>query len=321
MITPGPSGFVVPHPTRTEERFRALGTLDTNGTTTIRLPRRRPGQPAIVSRLIAAIPAAAGDVLQDTFTRVTANGWGTPSPLGPAYVILEGAAATFGTDGALANLLNPAGSANTNGIHSPVGLANVRASVRYALGGGPVAGWRIRLIARAAAGVNYYYVEGVTDGTPNIITVNLGKRVASVDTIIATAATAALAPPQPMVLTCLGSAISGSIGAVALATTDFTITAAGGVGAARVSTAVNQQVNYDDLSAAASAGSPIWDAYINDTGQLINLIDSSVDPVDRWIPQITNGQRLNPGEDLIVVPRSGVAGSGIIVTGSFVYST
>jgi hypothetical protein len=121
-----------------------------------------------------------------------------------------------------------------------------------------------------------------------------------------------------------GSTITGTVwagaepGAQATAI-DLDILTAGNVGATGEVAGVGGTIQWDNLEVTPEAGSPIWDAYVNDTGQLINLIDSSVTATDRWIPQITNGQRLNPGEQLVIAPRAGITGTQVIVTGSFVY--
>ena len=276
-----------------------------------------------MSRLLGAVPAAAGNVLEDPFTRVEANGWGTPSTIGPPYAVLGGNAADFsvnGTEGVIANV------ATLDTIASPLNLADVNAACRIFMGAAGVGGvGSHRLIVRAADASNYYYIElnyasfGATYNASN-----LGRRVAGVDTVL-------VAGPNPGVasvfvrLVATGSTITASLwtaseGAPFATAQDLALTAPGSVGASR-GAVINSTMSMDNLVVTSPGAIPIWDAYVNDSSQLINLIDSSVVPVDRWIPQITNGQRLNPGDELIVVPRSGQVGSQAIVTCSFVYST
>jgi len=323
----------VPTPTRTEEKIRQVATLDANGAATITLPRRRPGQPAIVSRLIGAIPASAADVLQDAFERtvlVAADTWGTPAPLGPAWVkiIDDGANQQYGV-GAPTFTAGRGGFATLDAvarqflIQAPVGVKDVDVFVRSLLGPLTAGAQGPGIAARLnAAGTLGYWMW--VDGT------NVSIRTGNPDglgTVLATVAKA-LAVPFNMRLNVVGSTISARAWAAAaieptawdLQVINLTLANTGGVGAwARITT--TNQYEFDDMIATSGIISPIWDAYIDSPSQLINIIDSSVTPTDRWIPQIVNGQRINPGEQLVIAPRSGQAGTQAVVTCSFVYAS
>jgi len=324
---------MIPAPTRTEERARGTAAIDANGEVSIRLPRRRPGQPCIVSRLIAAIPANSDNVLRDTFERVVAaGGWGTPD-VGQPYVVQQGTAAFYsvgvGLGGGGVGKISPVASGSRQTIASPIELRDVTA--RGTLQFIPVlaAGLRMGLTARQSDGFNYYYLVGIIGAAGTVTDIQLNKNVAGTATTLATLTLpTALAAPVFVRLDCVGSLISGSMWTTSepvspmVSVIDFELPGPGGVGAFLDFNAADTDTGeFDNFLAGSATIPPVWDAYVDSTEQLINLVDSSIVPVDRWIPQIVNGQRLNPGEDLIVNGREGTVGTQAVVTCSFVYST
>jgi len=117
---------MIPAPTRTEERARGTAVIDSNGEVSIRLPRRRPGQPCIVSRLIAAIPANSDNVLRDTFERVVAAG-------GCALAGLADAAAAGRSGGARVPIRTACGTRFTRLPQGPAASAGRRKADRRAV--------------------------------------------------------------------------------------------------------------------------------------------------------------------------------------------
>lgn len=317
----------VPAPTRTEERVRQLTTTDTDGAGIIKLPRRRPGQPCIVSRLIAAFTPVQNPILRDSFERlVAAGGWGNPN-VGPPYAVVSGTAANYDVAGGVGQITLPA-TLTRHAIASPVDLDEVSflGHVMSNTGFDPTTSF-MGLIARVAAGIDIYYaLEIRADG----LQLRLTKDIAGTITVLASITlAAALTFPVAMRLACSGDTVSGSAwndiepDPPMLAALDFDIPSSGGVGAfARSGVAAGSDVaTFDNFLVEDVTTGPIWDAYINDEAQLVNLIDSSVIHITPWIPQIVNGQRLNPSEELRIVLREGAPIREAVVTCSFVYST
>lgn len=313
----------IPSPQRTEERVRQLATLDATGTATIKLPRRRVGQPAIVSRMIAAVPAVSTAIARDSFNRaIAANGWGQ-ADLGGTWAIVIGTAANFRVTVASGGEFIGGGGEKVITLPGPLGDGNILLRINPNATSADAA----RVLARWASSTDGYFLRLSTAGGIGFPVIQVFRRLAGVDAAISGAsAGGALAAPYFVRFALAGSTLSGTIWnpsvsvepAPQVQAIDTTFPNPGLIG---VGSAGANNMNFDDYVVTGSLSSPIWDAYINDTAQLLNLIDSSVTPVDRWIPQITNGQRLNPGEELIIVPRGGVSGTQIVVTCSFVYST
>jgi hypothetical protein len=322
------SARLVPTPTRSEERVRQLGTLTSAGRAEIRLPRRRVAQPAIVSRLIAAVKAIDNPILDDNFERiVAAGGWGSPST-GPAYSLVTGTAADFSVPGNTGRISIPA-DLTRQAIESFVNVADVSFNgfIMSHSGFDPTTSF-MGLFARGVGGLFsdlYYAIEVRADG----VQVQLTKMLSGSRTVLATITPAVpLTFPVALNITCVGFLITGSAWNTAqpdppmLSAIDLDFPNSGSVGAFAQSgvAAGTDVVDFDNFLVNDVTPGPTWDAYIDNT-QLINIIDSSVVPVDRWIPQIVNGQRLNPGEQLIILPREGRGNEQVVVTCSFVYST
>lgn len=321
-----PSRYI-PRPARIEERVRVVATLDGNGAATIKLPRRRPAQPAIVSRLIAAIPTGTTQILLDTFTRVIANTWSSPD-VGAAYARL-GTGNTFDWDVAAGvGTYQQPGAGTGAQVSAPNAMLN--GNVIAQVSGGTATSFIGVCFRQQGAADTYYAVLARLVNTPpiQINGIEVIRRDAGVTTVIAGPnAVTAFNPPGLIRGVIDGTVITGQVWPVGSAepaaqinAIDLTYRTAGNVGAAGITAGAGDTLSWDNLVANATTASPIWDAYINSTDQLINLIDSSVIAIDRWIPQITNGQRLNPGEELIVAPRDGIPSTQAVVTCSFVYS-
>jgi len=73
----------------------------------------------------STITTASAPLMMDSFTRVVANGWGTPD-VGPAYVIISGVAASFSTNGSRGGILNTAAGQRMSIATGPI-LTNMLA--------------------------------------------------------------------------------------------------------------------------------------------------------------------------------------------------
>jgi len=323
---------LVPTPERTEERVRQLATVDANGRTTIRLPRRRVGQPCIVSRLIGATVAVTNPVLLDAFGRVVVNGWGSPDT-GPPYAVVEGAATDFGV-GSTAGVgsIFTTATGLRKSIASPIGVTDITLTGAQSVVGAFAR--QMGLMARVQGDPmidTYYCARCVMDAAGNTTAIRIEKSINGVGRTtlaIFTYPVALTAGLTQVRITCVGFTISASAwkdvepSNPQVSATDLDIPGAGGVGAfMNMNGADTSEGRFDNFLAESLQTGPIWDAYINSPDQLFNIVDSSIVPVDRWIPQIVNGQRLNPGEELVITSREGTPGTQAVVTCSFVYST
>jgi hypothetical protein len=120
-------------------------------------------------------------------------------------------------------------------------------------------------------------------------------------------------------LSIVGSRLEGSLWTTSepttpdMATSDLSITTAGGAGCGFVRNAVaNATIDFDNLTAAGAAPTPTWNAYVGPITELTNIVDSSISPLTRWVPQLVNGQRLFPGQILSIVASGAPAGSQLV---------
>jgi hypothetical protein len=337
---------MIPAPTRTEERVHGTGAFDANGEVTIRLPRRRPGQPAIVSRLIGATVEPDNPTVQDSFHRnVAEDGWGAPgdrpTDRGPPYIktLDDGADQKYGVNGQSGTMLNNTAVARNWQIYEPIDAFNFDAYIAEPAAGAVSANVRWIGITGRVFRTNFAAGEGYLlayDGAKLSLNAanafgfdDLPQGFGFMDTIgIVPAAFGGIG--IRLRFQCEGDTLRGKVWS-ATSTTEpvaWTIEATsliygqpGGVGVYWHANALILANSWDDFIVNVFQAPPIWDAYISDPDQLLNLIDSSVVPTSRWIPQIVNGQRLNPGEELVVIAREGTLGDQAVVTCSFVYST
>lgn len=309
-------------------RIRATTTTDANGrgVLTILIPGRGL-HPVRLERLIAAIDPQTGQALIDSFTRTIGGGgtsnWGTPD-LGPAYVVL-----TDKTSGAGFNVTGTEGQAQGVAqvtpmhIASPISRENVVFSGQWTAFNAAVAGNHFRLTARVKSATTYYALEGITNAVPQIATVNLVKRVAGVETIMATAAVGPLAFPVSCEFILAGTSLEGRVwvgaakpAAATVSTSDADITGTGSAGfAAQTEANISRLFNVDNFSVVGSQNVPSWFAYLNDPTFLTNIVEASPEPVNLWVPQIVNGQQFFPGDVLQIVGTGAPPSIQMISTG------
>jgi len=312
------------------ERVKAFGTYVGGSMEPIKVYTVRPGHPVTVSRLIVATNSFPGFMLLDQFERIVApGGWGSPN-VGLPYAVQEGAAADFQVNLGVGQIASGGGVARHSVSSDVAGFGPIDVSITGVItnvGAFPAASV-LGLTARQFLNL-YYEVFVRADGTQ----VSLGKYFAGTETVMATAALVpALAPPIHLRLTCTANTISGSAwsgvepSTPMLEAIDFDLLTTGGVGAlAQSSAAVAATAFFDTFVATAAPLLPIFDAYLGDPGikrgggaggstveasNLQNIIDSSIFPTNRWVPQVVNGQRLFPGDQLFIVGRTDVSTAG-----------
>ncbi len=127
--------------------------------------------------------------LTDTFTRVTANGWGTPDT-GPAYTLLGGVAANYATDGSVGT--NSCAANVAQNVVSNCAAANDQeATGRLRFGTMPVGGNATALVElRRAATPSDTYRATIVVTPAGVVQGNMIKRVANVQTTLVANTTA-----------------------------------------------------------------------------------------------------------------------------------
>lgn len=305
-----------PRRARTERpiltKFRTFATVDANGSAIMRVNAPRPGHPATISRLVAAVPIPSVQLLFDTFSRTIASpGWGTPN-VGPAWAIRENTVNTIDVNGTIGRLIEVTSTGLAH-VASPIASADVNFSgimptivTNAARGGG--------LSARVQAATNEgYWLE--VDGTDVVLRKGLGTGGA---TVLSTVAKALVAPVQ-MRLECIGTVIRGKAwtGAEPAASDVQSIDsdyANGGVGAwGNLDVGVAGTATFDSFEVTGSSITPTWNAYTNAVA-LENIIDSSSVPIARWVPSLVNGHRLEYGDTLFIEAAGGTPGTQAVVS-------
>lgn len=306
------------------QHVRQQGIFDSAGEVTIEVVPARPGRPVTLSRLVAAVGLGTSDVvLQDGFERVVATGWGTPD-IGEPWAAIEGAETDFNVSGTVGVI---EASTNQREIASGIDAADLDILVQHVNNGPGAANNFYRVIARLQSDETAYALTAISDASSAWTSLAIQTRNAGgvYSTIAVTVLPAAVDEGGGfMRFTLSGPNLSGSVwnavepAVPQVSAVDLSISAPGGVGVGSDLTAAVVS-SWDNLYVVTGGAAPIWDAFLNDSTQLQNLVDSSVDGTNRWIPQVVNGQRLEQGEKLIVVGRGGPPGQTAILSGYMVH--
>lgn len=281
------------------------------------------GARGIVTRLIASIVETGAAVLRDTFTRTVAAGnWGTPD-LGPAWVALE-EAGTLSVNGAR-GVCGPT-LVTRAAIASPIGLADME--LLFAVTNVEPLGSstdEVRALLRVQDAANYYWASWQP---PLTVTLQIGRRLAGVETVLATMTKDSVTVPFNIRASIIGNALamrawnlfSTEPAAPDLTTTDGNIAAAGGAGCGFTSPGAGASTwNIDELVAASGAAivpvNPSWRAFIGDLSNPTNLVDSSQGTLlSSWVPALVNGQPIFQGDVLTVVADGAPEGTEVALS-------
>lgn len=315
-----PARVIAPTPIR----LRTFAAADGTGVATARLILPRPplDRPGVIQRVQASTAQVLGStVLLDSFTTAVASGWGTPDT-GPAFSVFG--TNIFSVTVGIGRMGNPAGVSCA--VLSQVAMGDGNIFAVYQTAPAIALADAFRLYARATDQNNAYGLLVHQDATPQVISIDLIKRVAGVESVLASSAALTLPPPVNLRLTLLGTTISGTAwkgvepGPSAQAV-DASITAAGSVGAGRLlASATNTDL--DNMQATSTSVAPTWDAYLGPVGQSVdppNLVDSSApNTQNRWIPTLATGQQFFATQELGIVARGLPQGAQIVVAGTFI---
>lgn len=203
---------------------------------------------------VKLITGATGitDSVSDTFTRVTANGWGT-ADTGGAWSILAGTTADFSTSGTYGvHTQSTTGAAHITGLTAPgadvdilCDIATDALATGASLFGGPCA----RLINN-----NDFYQARLEFTTTNTIVISVRKRVGAVETLldsVTTPLTHVAGTSYRVRFQCIGSTLRARVWLASarepfgwqVETTDTSHTAANNVGIRSFSNTGNTNVN------------------------------------------------------------------------------
>jgi hypothetical protein len=281
------------------------------------------GRRGVITRMIAGVAVGVGelaDLASDSFTRTVVDGWGS-ADVGGTYA-LSGVdpAANFDVDGDEGTI-----TGGTQGAHLatlPLALTNCTMLATFVNLGTGGAGDRYGLAARYVD-VNNFVVGGVS-GNASPWTIYIRQVVGGVDTLIVST-TKALTFPVNCRFTLDDQVLSvrawNDDGTPEPADFDIATGAtpaavAGSVGCYYNAPAGVFTRRYDDfLVSTAEPANPTWDAYIGDTQNPGNLIDSSQGVViPRWVPALVNGQPVSQGDILTIVAIGGTPGSQLVAS-------
>lgn len=313
-------------------RIRTAATVDATGQGLLvfNFTGYLTGRRGTITRMIASVAESGGALLRDNFGRtVAAGGWGTPD-FGPAWVALE-EAATLSVDGARGR--SSTAVVTRNAIHSPIAATD--AEILYLLtradtGTGGSTTDQARALLRVQNLDNYYYAAVGNFFTANAQSIRISKRVAAVETDLVSSVLSvnALLPPIWTRFSVIGTALAMKAWrygddepiAPSLTTTDAAIATAGGAGwGSTAPGATAEDFSIDSLVVAPGSAvvtvSPTWDAFIGDTSNPSNLIDSSQGVIlPRWVPALVNGQPVSQGDILTIVASGGTPGQKLVAS-------
>jgi hypothetical protein len=305
----------------TEQRVwdQAVVGADGLGSLTLQPPTRDDW---IITRILCSATTPAGTplstggvVLQDTFTRTVAGGWGSPDT-GGAWQVLSGTAATYSVGAGVGTI---AGAGLLHAITAPVGTADMNVLCQIISSGS--ADDSIRVLGRVIDASNYYFVEANSGAVLNT-TLLVKKRVAGTETQIGTATATFVTQTGWVRLNIAGINIAvtgwdpaGSEPAVQATIIDTDLVAAGDCGAGHGTTGVSSYDQFYVSTAAGvvAAGTPTWFAYIGNTTPT-SIVDSSETAKAQWVPLLVNGLRLFQGEPLVVQAAGAAAGTTVVLS-------